>query len=120
MVVNQCIGNFTLLKKSLGKVLVGGTIIGPKIHSSLQQGDSLIHVTLSQINNAEIVFCNIVVCGYCQSVLEQYLTIAPIPSLGPGAPCQNTYGKYCCGAQNCALTSPQGCQIGHCPCDCYV
>src|SRR5437660_194060 len=99
---------------------MGGAIIGPKIHSSLQQRDSPVHVTLSQIYNAKVVFCNIVVCGYCKSVLEQCLTIAPIPSLGPGAPGQNTYGKYCCGAQNGGLTSPQGCQIGHCPCDYYV
>ncbi len=55
------IGHLTLLKKSLGKIIMGRRIFGPEIHSGLKSRDGLVHLPASQENNTQIVLSDIIV-----------------------------------------------------------
>ena len=68
--MNQRVGNLTFLKKGLGKVLMSGAIVWPKIHGWLQEGDSFVQFTLSQKDDPEIIFGDIIVCGYGKGMPE--------------------------------------------------
>jgi len=59
--VNQRIGHLTLLKKSLGKILMGRAIVGSKIHGCLEQRNRVVQFAFSQKDNTEVIFSNVVV-----------------------------------------------------------
>src|SRR5205807_8078982 len=96
----QWIGELTLFKKNLGKNLMGQAFCRSKVYRSLQQRDRLVQFALPQINDAEVVFGNIVTCGYCKGVVKQCFAVTPISGLEPGGPAQNANDEYCSSAKN--------------------
>jgi len=51
----------TLLKKSLGKIIMSRRIFGPEIHGGLKSRNGLVHLPASQENYAQVVLSDVII-----------------------------------------------------------
>src|SRR5207249_7984423 len=109
-----------ILDERFAKVVMSGGVARANHQRRLEVRNRAVQFAALQEKIAEIVMCRIVVSGNRQRVVPERLAVFPVRCLNPRAQAQSADAKYRSGPQNCALMSPQACQMGRCPCNCYV